>query len=100
MKPTELILQSVFRNCVLVEDYYVPNLEMALVSKYAAMVSPNRPVAKKYIDAGDFIDVVRNNQADLDLSKMRRLGDLVYKGGGAEIVKFVKDAIAGRKLEL
>jgi transposase len=64
------------------------------------MVSPNRLPEKKFIDAADFIDVVRHNRDQIDLAKLKRLGDKVYPNGGAEILRIVEDIDAGRKIEL
>lgn len=97
MKPVEKVYRSVFRNTMLVgKTYAIPNLEMALVAKYAVMKSPHRPMAKKYLDAGNFIDVVENNYQVVDFKKLRRLGELTHRGGGTEIVQYVEDAKAGR----
>ena len=37
--------------------------------------------------------------AKINLDLLRELGDLVYAGGGAFVVKLVADARAGRRLE-
>jgi hypothetical protein len=101
MKPTQAVFQVVFRHTIAVGDTHeIPDLEMALASKFAAMVSPNRDPAKKMIDAGDFIDVIRHNRADLDVRKLRRLAERVYSGGGTEIVRMLKDIDAGRTIQL
>jgi hypothetical protein len=101
IKPNFPLFELTFRNCVSVEDvYFIPNLEMALASKFAAMVSPNRDPDKKMIDAGDFINVVRHNRGDLDLDKLRRFGDKVYPDGGTEIIRMIEDIDAGRTIQL
>lgn len=83
MKPYDPLYRLAFRNVVPVgSSYVIPSLEMALASKFAAMISPNRPPDKKHIDAGDFINIVRHNQDDIDLKKLKKLGDAVYEGGG------------------
>src|SRR5262245_13487879 len=83
MKPTERILRAVFRNTVPVgRTHRIPDLEMSLAVKFAAMISPNRPEPKKYIDAGDFLDVVLHNRDEIDMTKLKRFGELVYNGGG------------------
>jgi hypothetical protein len=101
MKPTQSVYQVIFRHTIRVGDTHrIPDLEMALASKFAAMVSPNRVQAKKLIDAGDFVDVVTHNRSDLDLAKLKRLGDKVYPDGGAEILRLVEDIDAGRPIHL
>lgn len=80
------------------EQVHIPVLEGVLAGKFAAMVSIHRRHGDKLIDAGDFVRMVEaNERVDLDL--LRQFGDLVYDGGGAEIVKLVADARAGRRLE-
>ncbi len=101
LRPLEPVYQTVFKNTIPVGDTHrIPDLEMALVSKFAAMISPTRPEDKKYIDAGDFINMVRSNRDDIALEKLRRLGEAVYNGGGAEVVRFVENIKAGRRLQL
>jgi hypothetical protein len=78
------------------ESYEVPSLEMALAMKFGPMVSPNRPTEKKYLDAHDFIQMAKTNP-DIDLEQ---LGELVYPGGGKEIVQLVAQARAGERLTL
>lgn len=77
----------------------VPPVEGMLAAKLAAMVSPHRLAAKKMFDAGDFIQIVQVNQ-QLDLRLLRELGELVYAGGGQEILKLVDDVRAGRPLRV
>jgi len=101
MKPSLPLYQLTFRNCVTVGGAYsIPNLEMALAAKFAAMVSPNRDPDKKLIDAGDFVNVVRYNRGDLDLRKLKRFGETVYPGGGQEILRLIEDIDAGRTIQL
>jgi hypothetical protein len=101
MKPYEPLYQQTFKNCVAVgQAYVIPSLEMALASKYAAMISPNRPAGRKHSDAWDFIEMVQNSHQDLDVNKLKKLAELVYKGGGAEILRYVDDAKAGRTFQV
>ena len=79
--------------------YRVPSLEMALAMKFAPMVSPIRDDAKKLVDAHDFILMVRANP-EIDLQKLSDLGELVYPGGGKEILNLVKRVRAGETLIL
>lgn len=80
-------------------EFKIPKLEAALAMKFAAMVGPMRNDEKKHLDAHDFISMVKSNAA-VDTVLLRELGELVYEGGGKEIVKMVEDVRAGRKLEL
>jgi hypothetical protein len=81
------------------QSYQVPSLEMALAMKFAPMVSPIREDAKKYMDAHDFILIVKANP-DIDLEKLAELGDLVYPEGGKELLEKVRQVRAGEKLNL
>jgi hypothetical protein len=101
MKPTQAVYQVVFRHTLPVgQTHRIPDLEMALAAKFAAMVSPNRLPDKKLIDAGDFVNVVRHNRDKINLQKLKRLGDKVYPDGGAEILRRVEDIDAGRPFRL
>lgn len=101
IRPVEPVHQAVFKHSVAVaETHQVPDLEMILVCKYAAMISLTRPDDKKHVDIGDFINMVRTNQAKIDIKKLRQLGETVYTGGGAEVVKYVEDVKAGRSLRV
>jgi hypothetical protein len=80
-------------------NYRIPSLEMALAMKFAAMISLSRPGPKKHRDAGDFGLIVEHN-ANIDQRKLVRLGELVYRGGGAEIREMVRQVRAGETLIL
>lgn len=85
MEPTQAAFSVMFRYTILVgKTHRILDLEMALASKFAAMVSPNREQSKKLIDAGDFADVVANNRERIGLRKLKRLGDKVYRQSGEE----------------
>ncbi|MGH7192882.1 MAG: hypothetical protein ACREJM_05015, partial [Candidatus Saccharimonadales bacterium] len=100
MRPNDVYAES-FKNCVRIgKTHDVPNLELALAAKFAAMVSRNRDRAKKYFDAGDFSQIVLRNHADIDFDRLRQLGDAVYPAGGEELIRFVADVKAGNPLRL
>jgi len=80
------------------EPVPVPILEAALAAKFAAMVSPTRKVTDRVQDGVDFARAVEMSKR-LDLKLLEELGQLVYDGGGREILKLVQDAKAGRRLE-
>lgn len=97
MRPHEPFFQAVFENTVPAGfTHRVPDLEMALVCKFAAMISPHRTGKKKARDVSDFMDVVDQNHGILELAKLRRLAELVHPGSGARILEFIKEAKAGR----
>jgi hypothetical protein len=100
MRPND-VYREAFKNCVRVgKTHDVPNLELALAAKFAAMVSRNREIPKKHSDASDFSQIVLRNHASIDFERLRELGDAVYPGGGEEIARFVEDVKAGRMLRL
>jgi hypothetical protein len=103
MRPNQPLFQAALKHTHRVQaagrSYLIPDLEMALAMKFAAMVSPNRADEKKYQDAADFIRMVKRNPV-IDLPKLSELGELVYAGGGNEIVEMVRRVRAGERLDL
>jgi hypothetical protein len=81
------------------ESYKIPTVEMALAMKFGPMVSIVRAEEKKYRDASDFMRIVKTNP-NIDLELLEELGDLVYPGGGKEIIELVRKIRAGEKLQL
>lgn len=77
----------------------IPPVEGILAAKFAAMISPLRPIEKKMFDGGDFIAIVKTNPK-IDMAFLAHLGDLVYPGGGKEILKLVADVRAGKRLNI
>jgi hypothetical protein len=103
MKPNQPLYHDALKHTHSVESggqkYLVPSLEMALAMKFSAMISLTRGDDKKHFDAGDFIRMVRANP-DIEWEKLHALGQLVYSGGGDEIVEKVRQVRAGEKLIL
>ena len=103
IKPNQPLNRAIFKHTESVQmqgkTYRIPTLEMALAMKFAPMISLTRSEEKKHYDAGDFILMVRANP-NIDLGKLTELGDLVYSGGGQEIVEKVGQVRAGQKLQL
>lgn len=77
--------------------YFVPTLEMMVAMKFAAMVSPHRPLDRKLMDASDFVATIQRNP-DLDRKLLGRLAGMVYGGGQGEVLRMLDDVLAGRKL--
>jgi hypothetical protein len=101
MKPMDALFKVAFRFSHKVGDSHrIPDLELALVTKFAAMVSPHRVQSKKLIDAGDFVDMVTNNLPQIDKVKLKTLADKVYLRGGIEIMQIVRDVEAGRPIQI
>jgi hypothetical protein len=103
MKPNQPLYRDALKHAHPVEaggqKYLIPSLEMALAMKFSAMISLTRADDKKHFDAGDFIRIVKVNP-DIDLEKLHILGQLIYNGGGDEIVENVRKVRAGEKLIL
>ena len=100
MKPVMLLHQRVFKSVTSAgPTHVVPDLEMALATKFAAMTSPNREERKKLLDGADFMGMVQHNREALNRAKLRRLAEKVYTGGGNEILRLVEDILAGRRIE-
>ena len=79
---------------------HIPDLEAILASKFASIVSPHRPQADKYIDAGDLIRMVKNNRDDIDYQKLKRMANHIYQGGGEEIEDMIADILEGRSIQI
>jgi len=103
MKPNQQLFRQAQQHTHHVESegegYTIPSLEMALAMKFAAMISLHRADENNLTDARDFIVIVKANR-EIDLEKLDELGDLVYPGGGKEIVEKVRQVRAGEKLIL
>jgi hypothetical protein len=99
MKPEDEFYREVFKDPVRVgKTHLIPNLEAAIASKYAAMISPHRPAEKKALDEGDFISMVAQNYEAIDLALLFSLGEMVKANGGPEIQRFSEQAKAGQRL--
>lgn len=70
--------------------YAIPVLEAACASKFAALISPNRQWEKKQQDAVDLRSIMVPNDDRIDRGLLRQLGELVYSGGGQEILEFLE----------
>ncbi len=77
----------------------IPTVEAAIALKFAASISPNRGDENKPIDNADLLRLVRSRN-DLDETMLAKLGDLVYCGGGKELVAIVNDIKAGKRVRL
>jgi hypothetical protein len=99
MKPEDEFYKAALKSGVRVgKSHFVPNLEVAIASKYAAMISPNRSADKKALDEGDFISMVMENYEDINLHALFSFGEMVKENGGPEIQKLVEQAKCGDRL--
>ena len=103
MRPVQQPYREIFKHVTKVsargQEYRVPSLEMALTCKFAPMISLMREDEKKHQDAHDFIVMVKQNP-DIELETLAQLCDLVYSGGGKEVLELVRKVKAGEKLVL
>jgi hypothetical protein len=99
MHPWSPFQELILKEHVVVDEqtqHRIPTIEAALVSKYAAIVSPYRDRDKKEYDAGDFRRLVRANRDRIRESELRNLAELVWEGGGEDIGRFVEIAMSDR----
>jgi hypothetical protein len=103
MLPWSKFQEMILAEHIVVDEktgHHLPTLEAALASKYAAMVSSYRAVARKSYDAGDFRVIVLCNRDRIDIPRLRELADAVWEGGADEIETFLETAIRGESFEL
>lgn len=101
MKPKENIHREVFKHTIAVgQTHRIPDLEMALATKFAAKVSPNRVHIRKMQDVTDFGTIAVHHQNRIDRLKLERFGELVYPGGGKEIIVILNNMIEGKPIRL
>ncbi len=78
---------------------HIPPLEGVLAAKFAAMVSLTRQLVDRHQDAIDMVRMVQaNKQIDLDL--VRELGNLVFEGGGKELLTRIDHARNGKMIRI
>lgn len=101
MKPIQPPYTEIFKHTHTVEEkgieYRVPSVEMALGCKFAPLVSLHRPLEKKLQDGADFVLIAKQN-LDLDMEVLSEIGELVFPGGGKELVDKVHEAREGKHL--
>ncbi len=84
--------------------YRIPYLEAALANKYGAMLTPTRRLVKRQQDAVDFMKMVLHSEEEgqqaIDMDKVRKLGEKVWRGGGGrEIVRLVEHIKQGGSID-
>lgn len=77
----------------------IPTVEAAIALKFAASISPNRGDENKPVDNADLLRLVRS-EANLKEDALTKLGNLVYQGGGKELVSIINDIKAGKHVSL
>ncbi len=97
MLPWSPLHEMILKEHVVLDEktgHRLPTVEAALISKYAAMLSPYRAREKKEYDAGDFRRLARANHEQLDYDALGRLAALVWENGAEEIGRFVEIALS------
>lgn len=77
----------------------IPTIEAAIALKFAASISPNRGDENKPVDNADLMRLIRIKY-NLDEQTLLALGELVYSGGGKELVAVVNDVRQGKTISL
>lgn len=77
----------------------IPTVEATIALKFAASISPNRGDENKPVDIADLLRLVRS-RSNLDTVLLTKLGDLVYRGGGKELVSIADDIRSGKPVSL
>ncbi|NLY01411.1 MAG: hypothetical protein GXY83_35415 [Rhodopirellula sp.] len=103
MFPWAAFQETILRKYVVTDEqtgHRIPRLEAALVSKYAAMISPHPDADKREYDCGDFRRMVRANCGAIRQEDLRRLADEVWEGGSEEIERFLEIAVSNQPFPL
>jgi len=93
MLPSNLCYEAILEKYHILDPttgHRIPTIEAACACKFAALVSPYRQWEKKSYDAADLRSIMKPNAATLDRNLLQELGDLVYPGGGAELLEFLQ----------
>ncbi len=97
MHPWSPFQELILKESVVVDEatqHRLPTLEAALVSKYAAIISPYRARDDKEQDAVDFRRLVTANRESIRENDLRLLAGLIHENGGDAIVRFVQIALS------
>jgi hypothetical protein len=99
MHPWSPFQELILKEYVVIDketQHRLPTLEAAMVSKYAAMISPHRDREKREYDAGDFRRLAKANRDRIQENDLRRLAALVWEGGAADVCRFVEIALSDK----
>ncbi len=77
----------------------IPTIEAAIALKFAALISPHRGDENKPVDQTDLLKLIRA-KPKLDKKTLLALGELIYLGGGKELVATVNDVRHGKLISL
>jgi len=77
----------------------IPTVEAAIALKFAASISPNRGDENKPVDNADLLRLIRSRN-NFNTDALLKLGELVYLGGGKELVSIIGDVRNGKPVSL
>ena len=99
MLPWSKFQETILKEHVIVDEktgHRIPTVEAAIVSKYAAIISPTRTWDKKQQDAVDLRRVIKANLNKIDRNKLVSLAGEVWERGGEDILTFLDLAVADK----
>jgi hypothetical protein len=76
------------------------DFEATLACKFAVMVSAERRVDDKFLDAGDFMNIVEACKDEIDFAKLKELADLTGKGEGSRVARLVRAIRSGQEIKM
>lgn len=103
MLPWSPFQETILRNHIVIDPQTgdrIPSLEAAIISKYAAVVSPNRAFDRKLQDAADLHRLIKTNHDAIDQTVLKSLADEVWDGGAIDILDFLTRALNDQPFDI
>ena len=103
MLPNDALYEAVIDRYHHVDEasgHRLPIIEAALAAKYSALVSPYRLFVRKQQDAVDFRRIVQANSQRVDRDIAHELAELIFPGGGDDILEFIDCSINDLPFEI
>ena len=91
--------QHTYRITTRRRSYCIPSREFALAMTFDGIRRATRDQSTKLYGVARFMEIVKANPV-IDLAQLRRLGELLYAGGGREVLEMVRRVRSGEPLEL
>ena len=96
MLPWSPFQEKILQHHVVVDEVTgirLPVIEAAIISKYAAFISPHRSIDKKAYDGGDLRRLIKANHKAIRAEILRELASDVWEGGADEIDRYMEAAL-------
>ena len=96
MLPWSPFQESILKEHVVVDETTGdrhPTAEAAIVSKYAALISPSRKLDRKEQDASDLRRLIVAVYTECDTERIQALASKVWEGGSEDILRFIDCAL-------